>query len=177
MNSKKGLGLSPSINNLITPCPSMIDSFFNLFLKYNKITTENKENKNPYIFRYIKTLNNPDNPVFADLALQVCTSNIIIDSYTGTIVDHYLKIKGGVIIKSYAQCREHNSKSLDWMLNWHVNLVHLTREYLKGGWMLRAKVKREIEYTKCRYTILNNNGFENLSEVAKPEPLNEDSLE
>ena len=175
MSGKRGLGIKSASSILISPCPSMIDSFFKDQLKYNKVQVEDKSNTNPYLVRYVKGLNHGDNPLFPDLANISCVSNIIIDLYNGRVVDHYFKINRGSAIRAYKECS--TLGHLTWMFQYHLNLVHMTREYIKGGWMQRVKVQKEIEDVKSKYIILNKKGFTNILEKAKPSTEDEVVIE
>ena len=168
-NNRHGLGIELASSNLITPCPSMIDSYFKDQLKYNKVEVEDhrKGYKNAFKVRYCKALNHPDNPILPELWGISCVSNIIIDLYSGSVIDHYFKINKGSAIRTFSECP--NIEAVEYVFKWHLNLVHITREYLKGGWLKRSKVKKEIEDMQSKYIILNEKGITNILGLTKPE--------
>ena len=166
-NNRNGLGIEKSSGSLISPCPSMINSFFVRQLKYNKVDIENKKNNNQYLVRYVKTLNQADNPLFPELTNITCVSNIIVDMYDGSIVDHYFKVNKGPAIRNYQECP--SLEPLQSVFKWHINIVHASREYIKGGWMSRNKVKEEIEDSKKLYKYLSKTNFTNILKYTKDE--------
>ena len=169
MGGKRGLGVNPASSNITAPCPRMIDVFFRQQLMYNKVAPDNPDCKDPFYVKYIKGLNHPDNPMKPDLKNISCTSHIIVDLYTGAVVDHYFKINKGAPIRAYAECP--NIESLVLMFKWHLNIVHMAREYIKCGWLQRSKVQAEIENAKTKITILNKVGVTNILNKAKPDKL------
>ena len=180
MGGKKGLGINsdrPAL--LVTPSPAAIHHYFTQELKYsynrdykrNSGATKDKINR---IFWYSKILNNPDNPVFPVLKGTVCISFIAVDMWTGSIKNHYFEVRNsqlivnnGVPINTYQQL--FGVKSLEWVFKWHLNLVRVTREYLKGGWLERKSRAREIREAKAARTFLNKFGTTDLTNKAKPE--------
>ncbi len=166
-NGKHGLGIVSSSRVLITPCPSMVEYFFKDQLKYSKADIEHKHNTNQFLVRFTKALNHPDQPVFPDLNHISCVSNIVIDLYSGAVIDHYFKINRGSAIRTFSECPD--IESMLYIFKWHLNIVHMAREYLKGGWMQRGKIQKEIESMKDKYVILNKKGFTNILEKAKPD--------
>lgn len=174
-NSKKGLGINPESSSLTSPCPRMINVYFRNQLKYSKTSPDNPNCKNPFYVKYIKTLSYADNPVRPDLLNFSCTSNIVIDLYTGSVVDNYFKINNGKPIRSYKDCP--NIESLVLVFKWHLNLVHMSREYIKCGWLQRKSVQKEIENAKQSCYILNKVGTTDLLNKAKPEGLSKEDFE
>jgi len=168
-NGRHGLGVNPAAANLTSPCPRMIDVYFRQQLMYNKVAPDNPNCKDPFYVKYVKSLNHPDNPLKSDLVNISCTSNIIVDLYTGAIVDSYFRINNGSPIRSYSECPI--IESLQLVFKWHLNLVHMSREYIKCGWLQRASVKKEIENAKPKCYILNKVGVTDLLNKAKPEGL------
>lgn len=168
-NGRHGLGISPAASNLTSPCPRMIDAYFRQQLMYNRVAPDNPNCKDNFYVKYTKTLNHSDNPIKPDLANISCTSHIIVDLYTGAIIDSYFKINKGSPIRSYTDCP--NIASLQLVFKWHLNLVHMTREYIKCGWLQRDSVKKEIEKSKARCYIINKVGTTNLLNKAKPDEL------
>ena len=168
-NNRCGLGIGAAGSNLITPWPSMIDSYFKDQLKYNKVEVEGCRDgyKNAFKVRYCKALNHPDSPAIPELWGISCVSNIVIDLYSGSVIDHYFKINKGSAIRAFSECP--NIEAMEYVFKWHLNLVHITREYLKGGWLKRSKVKKEIEDMQSKYIILNEKGITNILGLTKPE--------
>lgn len=157
---------------LITPCPAAIDQFFEEQLHYMKLTPKQNSKANPFVVTYAKALNHADNPVFCELKNSVCMSYVVVDLFYGAVVDAYFEYRPqfGLDIgpvRSYAELPENNA--LIWVFKWHLNIVHMTREYLKGGWLYRSKRQRQLEATKDKYVILNKKGFTNILENAKPD--------
>ena len=168
-NSKKGLGISLVSSSLTSPCPRMIDIYFRQQLKYNKVAPDNPNCKDPFCVKYTKSLNHPDNPIKSDLANILCTSHIIVNLYTGAIIDHYFMINKGNPIRAYRECP--NIESLQLVFKWHSNLVHMSREYIKCGWLQRKAVQKEIENAKPNCYILSKVGVTDLLNKAKPDGL------
>lgn len=170
-NSKKGLGSDtcrPAY--LITPCPAAIDQYFTEQMFYCKLTPKAND-KNPFVATYMKVLSHADNPMFECLKGDQYISYIIVDLYSGAILDHYFEVRDHNRWKysfvSFENCPEKDE--IIWLFKWHLNIVHMTREYLKGGWLYRSKRQKELEITKDKYVILNKKGFTNILENAKPD--------
>lgn len=177
MSSRKGLwsnAWQPAY--LITPCPAVIDQYFTEQMHYCKLTP--KANSNAFIAMYSKTLSHKDNPMFDDLAGEQYISYIIVDLFNGALIDCYFEIRDNKKrfnrvwqpIRSYNELTAAigSNQSIEWLFKWHLNIVHMTREYLKGGWLYRSKRQKELEVTKDKYVILNKKGFTNILENAKP---------
>lgn len=174
-NGRHGLG--NNVNKpayLITPCPAVVDQFFEDQLHYMKLTPKANKKADPFIVTYAKVLSHPDNPEFIELKGDVCISYIYVDIFNGNIIDQGFEWKNRYHrkfgpIRSFEECPE--NKALLLVFKWHLNIVHMSREYLKGGWLYRAKRQRQLEATKDKYVILNKKGFTNILDNARPEEL------
>lgn len=177
MGSRHGLGRSNAASS-ITPCPAVIDQFFKEQLHYCKQTKKSND-KEPFIVTYSKGLSYPDSPVFESLAGQQYLSYIKIDLYNGIILDDWFEIRNNIKrfdrvwepIRTYAELLDAvgENKDIEWLFKWHLNIVHMTREYFKGGWLFRRKRRENLEATKDKYIVLNRKGFTNVLENAKPD--------
>ena len=172
MSNRNGLGndaFRPA--SLITPCPAAIDQYFKDQLHYNKLIKKAND-KEPFTVVYSRGLNYPDRPIFEDLAGQHYLSYIVVDLYNGAVVDTYFELRNThKIVRTYQELADEigENKSIEWVFKWHLNIVHMTREYLKGGWLYRAKRQENLAATKDKYVILNKKGFANILENAKPD--------
>ena len=166
-NGRKGLGISQSSKSLLSPCPKMIEAYFTDQLRYNKSSIEDKSNKNQFLVRYQKALSMPHKPEFPELKNVTCLSNIVVDLYTGGIVDAWFKVNRGPAIRGYSECPQ--IASILWVFQWHVNLVHMSREYIKGGWLERKRLQQELQDMKAKRVIMNKLGTTNFIEKARPE--------
>lgn len=165
----KGLGSDVGKpTSLLTPSPAVVDQYFIDQLRYSKLTP--KKEDNPFIARYSKVLSPGDKPVFDELADEQYISNIVIDLYTGRVMDHYLEARrkdsSKMRMKSYQECPP--DPNIGWLFKWHLNLVRMTREYLKGGWLCRDSRQKELETAKGARIFLNAKGLKNILESAKP---------
>jgi len=179
--SRHGLGSDASRPAaLITPCPAAVDQFFVEQLRYDKLAkSKNKLEKNPFIVTYSKGLSYPDNPIFESLVGQLYISYIEVDLYSGNIVGGWFEIRNNPkrmyrvwpSIRTYAELYDAvgKDKDIEYLFEWHLNIVHMSREYLKGGWLYRRQRQNNLEATKNKYVILNKKGFTNILENAKPE--------
>ena len=174
-NSRHGLGNdSHRPAALITPCPAVIDQFFEKQLHYGKLTKKAND-KEPYTVIYQKGLSHPDNPRFESLANNCYLSRIVIDAYNGNIIDSYFEVRaavgGSVVFRTFQELADifGEDKAVEWLFKWHLNIVHMTREYLKGGWLYRRQRQANLAATRDKYVILNKKGFTNILENAKPD--------
>jgi hypothetical protein len=170
MSSKKGLGSNacqPAY--LITPCPAVVDQYFTEQMHYCKLAA--KAGSDTFVVTYSKTLSHKDHPMFECLAGDQYISYITVDIYNGVVLSHYFEVRDKNMWKygftTYNECPE--KPEVEWLFKWHLNIVHMTREYLKGGWLYRSKRQKELEVTKDKYVILNKKGFTNILENAKPD--------
>ena len=163
MKRKRGMGIDTGKRNITAPCPKMIDVYFQNILKYNRYSRSD----NPFYALYTKVLNHPDNPIIPELTGITCNSQIIVDLYTGAVVDDYLKVKKKKIT-TFAECE---NESLKTMLRWHLNIVKVTCEYIKYGWLERYGIKKELEEAKNKGKILNKTDTRNLRIKIMPEEL------
>lgn len=164
MKRKRGMGINTGKSNITAPCPKMIDSYFQNILKYNRYSLSD----NPFYALYTKDLNHQDNPILPELAGITCNSQIIVDLYTGAIVDDYLKVNKKKI-NTFAECE---NESLKTILRWHLNIVKVTCEYIKYGWLERYTIKKELEEAKNKGKILNKTDTRNLLIKTMPIELN-----
>ena len=152
---KRGMGIDTGKSTLTTPCPKVIDAYFQSQLRYIK---EPKYFNNSFYALYTKNLNNQDNPVLPELAGVTCNSQIIVDLYTGAIVEDYLKVNKKKI-STFAECENESIKTI---FKWHANIIQITCEYIKYGWLERYMIKKELEKAKSKGKILNKTDTKNL---------------
>lgn len=190
--SKHGLGIAGSPALSICPCPSVIQQLFTDLLGYS----EQKKSPNdikPFETIFVKGLHYADHPEFKCLAGTAVNSYVKIDYFTGRILDSYVKVKGLVTKENHhisfsdirafadldASIKNSNSEqfqitdeqytALNWCLKWHINLVHITREYLKGGWLERESRKKVLKEVYNKRVYLNSYGLVDLANKTKPE--------
>lgn len=172
MSNNHGLGCDtfrPA--SLITPCPAVIDHYFRKQLHYNRLIKKTNDDE-PFVAVYSRGLNYPDRPIFEDLAGQHYLSYIVVDLYSGAILDTYFELRNKhKIVRTYQELAEEigENKSIEWIFKWHLNIVHMTKEYLKGGWLYRPKRQENLSATKDKYVILNKKGFTNILNNARPD--------
>lgn len=189
--AKNGLGISmmPAIN--IAPSPAVTRQYFRDQLHYQGAAEFDDESIHRYI-KYVKMLNHPDKPIFDTLKDIKCSSYIIVDLWTGSIKEAWFELGYNdynktlfmpgiekfkhVKINSFAQLAAFEDSELGcppivWMFKWHLNIVHMTREYLAGGWLERPGRVKAIEVAKQARLFLNKFGTKNIINNAKPDPL------
>lgn len=162
---KRGMGIATGKSNLTAPCPKVIDAYFQGQLRYVK---ESKHFDNSFYALYTKNLNNQDNPVLPELAGVTCNSQIIVDLYTGAIVDDYLKVNKKKI-STFAECENDSIKTI---FKWHANIIQITCEYIKYGWLEKYSIKKELETAKSKGKILNKTDTRNLLIKTMPLEIN-----
>jgi len=145
-----------------------------------------------FCMTFCKIINQADHPVFECLRGAHCYSYIKVDMWSGRIVDSWFQFKeipttiptffphsfNG--IRSYIdlEVAAKNSKqypisdevynSLVWLFKWHLNLVHMSREYIAGGWLNRPRRKKALAEIQDKFVILNKVGYTDILNKAKP---------
>lgn len=187
---RRGLGMATNPAKNVAPAPAIIENYFVEQLHYFQ-QNRGEIHDIPRYTTYVKNLNQPDVPLFAELKGINCISRIVVDMWHGGIMDAWFELRdsknGGnnalkfkismkyrdVKINSYNQLDEFVGQydSLIWLFKWHLNIVHMSREYLKGGWLERKGRIKAIEKAKEARKYLNKFGTTNIINNAKPEPL------
>ena len=169
-----------------------MQQFFTDLLGYNEQKKPLHDAK-PFVAVFVKGLHYADHPEFKCLVGTAVNSYVKIDYFTGRILDSYIKVKGLVTkgnhhtsfseIRAFAdldafvknpsceQCQitDEQYRALDWCLKWHINLIHITREYLKGGWLERESRKKVLKEVYNKRVYLNSYGLTDLANKTKPE--------
>ena len=195
-SNRHGLGNTSSPVGMVTPSPAVIQEYFKSQIHYFLDTPAGKKPGEPVLFNeericryahYKNILNKCDAPLFECLKDITCISHIIVDLWYGYVQDAWFELryhgKGscpgiekfkGVKINSFAQLAAFDDPELGcpplvWVFKWHLNIVHMTREYLKGGWLERPKRVKELAKAKESRKFLNKFGPINIIKNAKPE--------
>ena len=197
MSSRRhGLGNTAMPIGWVTPSPAIIQEYFKNQMHYfldtpaGKVAGEHKLFNEEKIVRYAhykNILNKNDVPLFDCLKDITCISHIVVDLWSGHIHDAWFDVRyhgldhcsgiealKGVKINSFNQLADFEDPeigcpSLIWVFKWHLNIVHMTREYLKGGWLERPKRIKELAKAKEARKFLNKFGPINIIGNAKPE--------
>lgn len=196
---RNGLGLAISPSENVAPAPAVIENYFVAQLGYFQ-QNRGEITDIPRYTTYVRNLNHPDNPMFPELKGVSCISRIVVDMWNGGIKDAWFELKTskpnldgayipgieafkGVKINSFDQLACFEDPELGyfpivWLFKWHLNIVHMSREYLKGGWLERKARIKAIEKAKEARKYLNRFGLTNIINNAKPDdswrpPVNE----
>ena len=192
--NRKGLGLDDNPAKSVAPSPAIIEHYFVGQLHYFQ-QNRGEIHDIPRYTTYVKNLNQPDAPLFAELKGINCISRIVVDMWSGGITEAWFELKDSknagnnalkfkictkykdAKINSFDQLTEFENyyPSIIWLFKWHLNIVHMSREYLKGGWLERPARISAIEKAKEARKYLNRFGLKDIINNAKPE-LGEDSL-
>jgi len=185
--NRRGLGLDANPAKSIAPSPAIIEHYFVDQLHYFQQDRDNVKNFLRYV-TYVKHLNQPDAPLFGELQGISCISRIVVDRLNGGIVDHWFELRDSknagnhqlkfkinmkykdVKINSFDQLTEFENyyPSIIWLFKWHLNIVHMSREYLRGGWLERPARIDAIEEAKQARKYLNKYGLTDIINKAKP---------
>jgi len=161
-------------SKLLSPCPRMIDDFFENQLRYSPGKSSAEK---PFLAKYVKQLNPKDNPLKPELAGLSCFSVIVVDLTNGRVVDHYFYTKSskkGVEARTYEELQHDPNiapRFVEPVFKWHANLVTVAREYLNGGWLHRFGVLKEITAMESHYRYIKEFGYRDLLNSSKPEEL------
>lgn len=150
-----------------------------------------------FCITFCKAISQADNPLFECLKGAHCYSWIKVDMWTGSIVDSWFQFKNVKTVKkspetlldfsrsfsgirSYIDLQiacsefklnyleEEVYNSLAWVFKWHLNLVHMAREYIAGGWLNRPRRKKAQAAIQEKLVILNQVGYTDILNKAKP---------
>lgn len=185
---RRGLGLAINPAENVAPAPAVIENYFVAQLGYFQ-QDRGEITDIPRYTTYVRNLSHPDNPLFAELKGISCISRIIVDMWNGGIADAWFELRDSkntankalkskininykdVKINSYEQLNEFVDQydSIIWLFKWHLNIIHMSREYLKGGWLERKARIKAIEKAKEARKYLNKFGTQNIINNARPE--------
>ena len=191
-SGRHGLGLGNNPAKSVAPAPAVIEQYFVNQMHYFQQNRGEIHNLSRYT-TYVKNLNQPDVPMFTQLKGVNCISRIVVDMWNGCIKDAWFELRTSkanlngaympgiekfkdVKINSFDQLADFEDPELGyppivWLFKWHLNIVHMSREYLKGGWLERPARIKAIEVAKQARKFLNKFGTKNIINNAKPDPL------
>lgn len=154
----------------LAPSAYMIEKFFTDQLGYCE-GIGHFEN-NILSVKFTRTLSQKDLPVKPDVSGITCVSVIEVNMLSGRIMDHYFRINKGTPVRIYQESYFVKGSTLDLLLKYHFNLVHMSREYIAGGWLYRKKIDEQLQHNRERFQfITSENAAHGLLDRAKPEEL------
>ena len=141
------------------PAPSgvMIKAFFVGILGYNESKPSFVDNR--LLVRFTRSLSSRDAPLVPELSGLSCISNIVVDLLTGKIIDHYFKVNNGTPIRNNEDSYFIYGSPIDQVLRYHFNLVHMSREYIAGGWLYRTKINQQLETNRKKFVFITGDKF------------------